>query len=212
MLPIALIHWLSGAFNPPVLLSFRLLPPSNNEGISSSVQSQILPYPSFQWREASWKRGFPYLPYHSHDKGIQISGMWSAIVLYTKGFVVSICWSQLRMILYAPQWFLHLFWKGMNNLGHLKIFLLLLAGDQETKALLTLPQFMPQFLHPCKTSGDFCILFKALDFNDYTTTTVSQLSLFPKASPVRESLQLFGIPPNTCFLCCCYFFFLNCSS
>lgn len=27
MLPIALIHWLSGAFNPPTLLSFILLPP-----------------------------------------------------------------------------------------------------------------------------------------------------------------------------------------
>lgn len=48
------------------------------------------------------KRGFPYLPYRSHNKAIQISGMWSVILLYTKGFVVSICWSQLRLILYAP--------------------------------------------------------------------------------------------------------------
>lgn len=79
--------------------------------------------------------------------------------------------------------------------------------------LLTLPQFMPQFLHLCKTSRDFCILFKALDFNDYTTPTESQLPLFLKGSPMRESLQLFGIPPNTSFFffffCYCYFFFLN---
>lgn len=70
--------------------------------------------------------------------------------------------------------------------------------------LLTLPQFMPQFLHLCKASGDFCLLFKALDFNDYTIPTESQLPLFLKGSPVRESLQLFGIPPNTSF----FFFFL----
>lgn len=102
MFPINLIHWLSGAFNPPILLSFILLPPSNNEGISYSLQPQILHYPSFQWREAYQKRGFPYIPYRSHNKAIQISGMWSVILLYTKGFVVSICWSQLRLILYAP--------------------------------------------------------------------------------------------------------------